>query len=123
MEWKEGSTTVSSHPWVAAWAPSLALLHTTDQQLDLRPRSPGAGPPWNPAWQVQITLISVSKSLESQGIPERSRVTDSSWPRDQPVCFFFTAFRRVLDVQTVTRSRNVWRGISLVLRLARLLGR
>lgn len=42
--------------------------------------------PWDPAQQVQVMSISVSKSLlesHCQGVPKGSRVTDSSWPRVQ----------------------------------------
>lgn len=124
MEWQGGSTTFVSHPWIATWPP-VFLLSTLPLEVHLSPAGPEtseptrAGSSWNPAQQVQVTLISVSKSLletHCQVVPQWSRVTASSWPRSQAFFVFFTAFRRVLDLQTVTRPQNLWRCISLVLR-------
>lgn len=61
-------------------------LKSSCPQLDQRLQSPQAGSSWNPAQQVQVMLISVSKSLRESycsGVPQWSRVTDSSWPRSQ----------------------------------------
>lgn len=80
-KWKGRSTTVVSHPWSAAWPPGF-LLSTVSLEVLLYPAGPEtsepqAGSPWHPAQQVQITLISVSKSVPEshcQGVPEWSQV-------------------------------------------------
>lgn len=84
------------------------LCHTPREVLPHGRNQSRQGRRWctrEPAQQVQGVLVSVSKGLRestARGAPEWSRVTDSSWLRDQALLVFFTASRRVLDVQTAT---------------------
>lgn len=93
---------------------SRTLCHTPQEVLLHRPNQRRQGPPAvHPgacpagpgcAGQCQQGPL----GIHCQGTPEWSRVTDSSWLRDQALFVFFTASRRVWDLQTVTGLQDLW---------------